>query len=89
MISIIIPYNDEAKNIIKKLRYAEFTKNLARKAQRFSVQVYPQILRKLEGVSIERIQENYLVLTNADLYRSDTGLTYDDPTFREIENNIC
>ena len=89
MISIIIPYNDEAKKIIKKLRYAEFTKNLARKAQRFSVQVYPQILRKLEGVSIERIQDNYLVLTNADLYRYDIGLTYDDPTFREIENNIC
>lgn len=89
MVSIIIPYNDEAKKIIKKLRYAEFTKNLARKAQRFSVQVYPQILRKLEGVSIERIQENYLVLTNADLYRYDIGLTYDDPTFREIENNIC
>jgi CRISPR-associated helicase Cas3/CRISPR-associated endonuclease Cas3-HD len=89
MESIIIPYNDEAKKIIKQLRYAEFTKILARKAQRFCVQVYPQILRKLEGVSVERIQDNYLILTNLDLYHNDIGLNYDDPTFREIENNIC
>jgi len=89
MESIIIPYNDEARDIIKQLRYAKFTRNLARKAQRFCVQVYPQILAKLEGVSVERIQDDYLVLTNSDLYRSDVGLTYDDPTFREIENNIA
>jgi len=89
MESIIIPYSDEAKKIIKQLRYAEFTKILARKAQRFCVQVYPQILKKLEGVSVERIQDNYLILTNLDLYHNDIGLNYDDPTFREIENNIC
>jgi len=89
MESIIIPYNDEAKKIIKQIRYAEFTKNLARKAQRFSVQVYPQILKKLEGVSVERVQDNFLILTNTDLYRKDIGLTYNDPVFREIENNIC
>ncbi|MFA5032889.1 MAG: CRISPR-associated helicase Cas3' [bacterium] len=88
MESIIIPYNDQAKEIIKQLRYAEFTKNLARKAQRFCVQVYPEVLKKLEGVSVERIQNNYFVLTNSDLYRDDIGLTYDNPIFRKIENNI-
>jgi CRISPR-associated endonuclease/helicase Cas3 len=89
MESIIIPYNNEAKEIIKQLRYAEFTKNLARKAQRFCVQVYPNILAKLEGVAVERIQNRYLVLTNSDLYRDDVGLAYENPTFREMENNIC
>ncbi|MBT9165063.1 MAG: CRISPR-associated nuclease/helicase Cas3 [candidate division WS2 bacterium] len=89
MESIIIPYNDKSKEIIKQLRYANFTRNLARKAQRFCVQVYPNVLRKLEGKSVERIQDNYLALTNSDLYRDDIGLTYDDPVFREIENNIC
>jgi len=89
MESIIIPYNDEAKEIIKQLRYSDFTKNLARKAQQFSVQVYPQILRKLERVSVERIQNNFLILTNEDLYQKDIGLNYNDPIFREIENNIC
>ncbi len=88
MESIIIPYSDNAKEIIKQLRYAKFTKIFARKAQRFSVQVYPQILRKLEGVSVERIRDNFLILTNEDLYRKDIGLNYDDPVFREAENNI-
>ena len=37
MESVIIPYNDDAKRIIKQLRYAEFTKKLARKAQRLSL----------------------------------------------------
>ncbi|MCL4378796.1 MAG: hypothetical protein M1409_10570, partial [Actinobacteria bacterium] len=88
MKSIIIPYNDDAKEIIKQLRYAEYIKKLARKAQRFCVQVYPQILRKLEGVSVERIQDNFLILTNENLYRKDIGLNYDNPVFREAENNI-
>jgi len=88
MESIIVPYNDEAREIIKQLRYAQLTKNLARRAQRFVVQVYPQILRMLEGISVERIKNNFLILTNADIYRKDIGLTYDDPVFREIENNI-
>lgn len=88
MESIIIPYNDEAKEIIKQLRYAQFTRNLSRKSQRFCVQVYPQILAKLEGISIERLKNDFLVLTNEDLYREDIGLTYDDPVFREVENNI-
>jgi len=90
MESIIIPYNDEAKEIIKQLRYTEFTKNLARRSQRFSVQVYPQILKKIEGVSVKRIRDtNFLILTNEDLYKEDIGLNYDDPVFRDIENNIC
>lgn len=89
MESIIIPYNDEAKEIIKQLRYAKFTNNLARRSQRFSVQVYPQILKKLEGISVERIQDNFLILTNEDLYKKDIGLNYEDPVFRDIENNIC
>jgi len=88
MESIIIPYNNEAKKIIKQLRYSKFTKKLARKAQRFCVQVYPQILRELEGVSVKRIQDNFLILINEDLYQKDIGLNYDDPLFREIENNI-
>jgi len=88
MVSIIIPYNDEAKKIIKQLRYLEFTKKPAREAQRFCVQVYPQILAQLEGLSVEKVQDNYLILTNEDLYRKDIGLDYSDPVFRNIENDI-
>lgn len=89
MESIIIPYNNEAKELIKCLRYTKFPKGIIRKLQRFCVQVYPNILTKLEGVAVEKIQDNYRVLTNADLYRDNIGLTYDDPLYREMENNIC
>lgn len=89
MESIIIPYNEEGKKIIRQLRYSPLRRNLTRKSQRFAVQVYPQVLSKLEGISVEHIQDRYLVLTNTDLYRDDIGLTYDDPTFRKMENNIC
>lgn len=89
MESIIIPYNDEAKKNIKQLRYAEFTKKITRKLQRFSVQVYQDTLKKLEGVSVERIKNtNLLILTNEDIYKKDIGLDYDDPLFRDIENTI-
>ncbi len=89
MESIIIPYDEEAKKIIRQTRYSPIRRNLMRKSQRFAVQIHPQALTKLEGISVERIQDRYLVLTNTDLYRDDVGLTYDDPAFRKIENNIC
>ena len=41
-----------------------------------------------DSISIERIRDNFLVLINEDLYRKDIGLNYDDPVFREAENNI-
>jgi CRISPR-associated endonuclease/helicase Cas3 len=88
MESIIIPYNDDAREIIKQLRYAEYVRKPACKAQRFSVQVYPHILKKLEGISVEKIRDNFFILTNEDLYSTDLGLNYDDPLFREAENNI-
>jgi hypothetical protein len=75
--------------MIKQLRYVKFPRSIVRRLQRFCVQVYPQILKKIEGVSVERIQDNYMVLTNTDLYHDDIGLTYDDPTYRVMENNIC
>lgn len=87
---IIIPYNDEAQSIIEKLRYAEFPRSLARKAQRYSVQVYPQVLAKLTSAgAIDVINECYNVLINEDLYKENVGLDSDEPTFRDIENNIC
>jgi len=85
--SIIIPWNQQAETIISDLRYSEFPASFARQAQRFTVQVYPKILSRLEsGGSVERLHGQYCVLTNADIYRDDLGLCPEDPTFHEIEN---
>jgi hypothetical protein len=54
--SIIIPWNEEAEKIISGLRYSQCPACLARKAQRFTVQVYPKVLGSLERAgSVERL----------------------------------
>ena len=87
--SIIIPWNKEAEKIISGLRYSEYPALFARKAQRFTVQVYPKVLGSLECAgSVERLHDQYCVLINMDLYRDDLGLCPEDPTFHEVESLI-
>ena len=84
---VIIPWNSEAEKIISGLRYSEYPALFARKAQRFTVQVYPKVLNSLECAgSVERLHEQYCVLTNMDIYRDDLGLCPEDPTFHEVES---
>ena len=89
MESIIIPWNKAAEKIISGLRYSEYPALFARKAQRFTVQVYPKALGSLECAgSVERLHDQYCVLINMDLYRDDLGLCPEDPTFHEVESLI-
>ncbi|OQY11855.1 MAG: hypothetical protein B6I30_05995 [Desulfobacteraceae bacterium 4572_187] len=88
-ISIIIPWNRESEKIISGLRYSEYPALFARKAQRFTVQVYPKVLSSLECAgSVERLHDQYCVLINMDLYRDDLGLCPEDPTFHRPESLI-
>ena len=87
--SVIVPWSKEAETIISSLRYAKFPASFARQAQRFTVQVYPQTLVRLECAgSVERLHGQYCVLLNMDIYRDDLGLCPEEPTFHEIENLI-
>jgi CRISPR-associated endonuclease/helicase Cas3 len=89
MESIIIPWDDEAEKIISGLRYSEYPALFARKAQRFTVQVYPKVLGSLECAgSVERLHDQYCVLINMDIYRDDLGLCPEDPTFHRPESLI-
>lgn len=89
MVTIIIPWNGKAERIIEELRYSVFPAAAARKAQRFTIQVYPEILYALLNAgSVERLHEQYNVLINRDLYREDLGLCPEDPTFHKIESLI-
>ena len=86
---IIIPWNGDAERIIEELRYSTFPAAAARKAQRFTLQVYPQVFNGLLNAgAVERLHEQYHVLINRDLYREDLGLCPEDPTFHEIESLI-
>ncbi|MBM4312312.1 MAG: CRISPR-associated endonuclease Cas3'' [Deltaproteobacteria bacterium] len=85
MAPIIIPWNGDAERIVEELRYSAFPAAAARKAQRFTIQLYPQILYALlKAGSVERLHEQYNVLINRDLYREDLGLCPEDPTFHKI-----
>lgn len=89
MAPIIIPWNGNAERIVEELRYSVFPAAAARKAQRFTIQVYPQILYALLNAgSVERLHEQYNVLINRDLYREDLGLCPEEPTFHKIESLI-
>ena len=85
---IIIPWNDEAKDIIERLRYEKYPGGLLRQAQKYTVQLFPQIIAKLAGVALERLQDKYYILTNEDIYSQEIGLNYDEPTFRKVEGTI-
>jgi len=85
--SIIVPYNEEAKQLIRTLRILD-SKVIARKLQRFSVQVYPDIIAKLGVAALEPVHGRYHVLINDHLYKDDIGLDWNDPYFRNIEGNI-
>ena len=86
---IIIPWNEEAEKIINGLRYSEYPAFFARKAQRFTVQVYPKVLSSLVSAgSVERLHDQYCVLTNMDIYSDDLGLCPEDPTFHKPESLI-
>lgn len=89
MVPIIIPWNDKAEQIVDELRYSIFPASPARKAQRFTIQVYPHVLYSLlTAGSVERLHEQYNVLINRDLYREDLGLCPEEPTFHRIESLI-
>jgi CRISPR-associated endonuclease/helicase Cas3 len=87
--SIIIPWNEEADKVVKELRYSDYPAAAVRKAQRFTVQVPPRVLYDLlSGGAVERLHDQYNVLTNRDIYREDLGLCSEDPAFHEIESLI-
>lgn len=87
MQTIVIPYNDDAKKLITALKVSD-SKEIARKLQRFSVQVYPDVIVKLGRAALEPVNDRYYILINGDLYKKDIGLDWDNPYFRSIEGNI-
>jgi CRISPR-associated endonuclease/helicase Cas3 len=88
MQTIVVPYNDEARRLISSLKVSD-SKEVARKLQRFTVQVYPDVIAKLGNVALEPVNDRYYILTNEELYKKDIGFDWSDPYFRSIEGNIC
>lgn len=91
---VIVPYDQEARDAINKLQYAEKSGGLARALQPYLVQVPRQgfdALRTagaIQPVASEKWGEQFMELVNMDIYSKQFGLWWEDPTFVKIANTI-
>lgn len=92
--AVIIPYDTTARNALRKLAHAEGVGGIARELQPYTVQVPRQGLVALErvgsiaAVEPDKFGEQFMVLTNKDLYDARLGLNWSEPTFIKAENLI-
>ena len=103
MVPVIIRYRraggdddrvKEVEKLLDELRWVKYPGRIARHLQPYVVTI-PQYVRNalraagaVEVIREEDFAEQFVVLSNRDLYRDDVGLMWDDPTFREAEANI-
>jgi CRISPR-associated endonuclease/helicase Cas3 len=91
---VIVPYDQEARDAINKLRYAEKSGGPARALQPYLVQVPRQgfdALRNagaIQPIAFEKWGEQFIELVNMDIYSEQFGLWWEDPTFVKIANTI-
>lgn len=97
MAPIIIPWtgtngcDDTAKRLLEELRWVERPGRIARQLQPYVVQIPPRTRSNLletgaaNVVRKEDFDYQFVVLSNLDLYRPESGLTWDEPEFRTIE----
>jgi CRISPR-associated endonuclease/helicase Cas3 len=74
-VAVVIPYNEEAKELLEQARHHPFPYKFARQLQMYTVNIYEKEFEKIrsKGV-IETYNETYEVLTNMDFYDRQTGL---------------
>ena len=98
MVPVIVPYrgatdDDDAETLLARLQTGHIRPGrAARSLQPYVVQVPPPARAGLlaagaaEVIDESRFGLQFVVVRNLDLYQDDVGLTWDDPTFRMIEN---
>ncbi|MEO1193423.1 MAG: CRISPR-associated helicase Cas3' [Pseudomonadota bacterium] len=95
---VIIPALAEPRNatetLLESVTHRIGAGSIARDLQRFSVQI-PQKARTAllqQGAATclqpERFGDQFVLLTNHDLYRADSGLSWEDPSYRDEEGMI-
>ena len=58
--TILIPYNEEARNLIEELKYTQFPSSILRRLQPYTVPIFQNDFEKLSAKGV--------ILTIADLY---------------------
>ena len=100
MAPVIVPYrgsggnDDTAARLVSDLEWVERPGRIARRLQPYVVQVAPRVRGSLlDGGAATVVRkadfgDQFVVLSNLDLYRPDVGLTWDDPTYRDAEGLV-
>ena len=100
MVPVIVPYagangdGDCAARLLRELELAERPGRIARQLQPYTVQVPVRVRNALvragaaAAVGEVRFRDQFVALTNNDLYRQDTGLSWEEPTFRQAEGLV-
>lgn len=94
MLPILIPFDDDARGLLKHLATTERVGEIARRLQPYVVQVPPGQFARLcaagvvQPVAPHWFGEQFCALVNSNLYRRDVGLTWSDPTYRQAEENV-
>jgi CRISPR-associated endonuclease/helicase Cas3 len=74
-VSVIIPYNEEAKELLEQVKHHPFPYKFARQLQMYTVNIYEKEFEKIQSKgAIETYNETYQVLNNMNFYDKHTGL---------------
>ncbi len=74
-VAVVIPYNEDARQILEKVRGHPFPFKFARQLQMYTVNIYENEFEKLQSKGVvETYNETYEVLNNMDYYDEQTGL---------------
>ncbi len=91
---LIVPFDGKAKNLIRDLRYAENVGAIARDLQRYLVQLplaaFNELKRvgTIQAIAPEKFGEQFWELINADVYTTEAGLSWDNPTYLKAESTV-
>jgi CRISPR-associated endonuclease/helicase Cas3 len=74
-VSVIVPYNKEARQLIEVLKYTPYPATTVRKLQTYTVNIYEYEFEKLQSKGvIETYHERFHVLNSITFYNRQTGL---------------
>lgn len=92
--TVIIPWDDSARQAIDRLHYVDKPGGLARILQPYTVQIphraYDALVSfgAVQAVAADRFGDQFMVLVNEGLYQTDYGLTWENPCFIDAERMV-
>jgi CRISPR-associated endonuclease/helicase Cas3 len=90
---VIVPYDDEARRLLNELQHVEKSGGIVRKLQLYLVQAPKQGFDAMYTVGAiqpvaEKWGEQFMMLTNPEIYDDKFGLWWDNPAFMNAASTI-